>query len=234
MLFYQRVKQEPRTKYSPPVQGPVDACTASQFIPRALYESVWRENMQFLRDRNVFDPSYFEFVWQIVQQPPANLGQFQGIAIELIHCSSSNRLPESQAWNAVFICYNGARKRQERFFILCRSAVPALQIIPFRKWLRFQRGADDAKVCSWFLQRLSQGESLPFLTNILLKCPISEVRLGCVALVKTCFDVLAETREDVSAAQEIHPAVASFIGKCLEMVSIHSFTPEANVSRCLR
>ncbi|KAI9136811.1 hypothetical protein BKA69DRAFT_1128787 [Paraphysoderma sedebokerense] len=60
MLFYQRVNQVN------------DVESAECSLPPEIYQSVWADNVNYLRDRNVFDSNYFS----LIQQPSRNLLQY--------------------------------------------------------------------------------------------------------------------------------------------------------------
>jgi ubiquitin carboxyl-terminal hydrolase 34 len=68
MLIYERVCPllSPQNKLAKELQPDENAKDVSciRCIPAALYKRVWEENSQFLRDRQLFNPNYFEFMLQ--------------------------------------------------------------------------------------------------------------------------------------------------------------------------
>lgn len=69
MLFYDRVKPIHLKK-----DTILKAEEESKLVPKYIFDKIWEENMTFLRDKNFFDPNYFQFVWDVVsinfQFPP--------------------------------------------------------------------------------------------------------------------------------------------------------------------
>lgn len=61
MLFYERVKPL-HTNQSLSIQE------ESKVVPKDIFQNIWRENMSFLSDKNIFDTDYFSFIWSIVSQ----------------------------------------------------------------------------------------------------------------------------------------------------------------------
>eukprot|EP01132_Coremiostelium_polycephalum_P001351 gene1351-1706_t len=64
MLFYERTYVEPypnNTRFKD-----VKPCEASKLVPADLFNSVWKKNMKFLNDKNIFDGTYFNFLWNFL------------------------------------------------------------------------------------------------------------------------------------------------------------------------
>ena len=38
----------------------------SDMVPQAIFNAVWKDNMQFLEDKNIFDQQYFSFLWNVL------------------------------------------------------------------------------------------------------------------------------------------------------------------------
>ena len=55
MLFYERSEPGKQPMYEPP------QITAS----KEYAEWIWKDNMQFLHDKHIFDTSYFNFMWHL-------------------------------------------------------------------------------------------------------------------------------------------------------------------------
>ncbi|KAF2075266.1 hypothetical protein CYY_003442 [Polysphondylium violaceum] len=64
MLFYERsyVEGENNKKYQN-----VKCSEASKLVPKDMFSSVWKKNMKFLNDKNIFDPNYFNFVLNTIK-----------------------------------------------------------------------------------------------------------------------------------------------------------------------
>eukprot|EP01133_Synstelium_polycarpum_P007566 gene7566-8852_t len=64
MLFYERVDHA-----DAPAQhlAALTAAQASKLVPADIFNSVWKKNMKYLTDKNIFDPNYFHFIWNIIR-----------------------------------------------------------------------------------------------------------------------------------------------------------------------
>ena len=89
MLFYERVKKvnvEPgpssesctETATSDTGSSPSKATTSSLSpvsLSPDLEEWIWQDNRNFIQDNNIFDHTYFNFMWQMVQFLPTTLNK---------------------------------------------------------------------------------------------------------------------------------------------------------------
>ena len=66
----------------PPTVIPLPAQTSTSLSPpainafglsQALEEWIWEDNMNFIQDNNIFDHTYFNFMWQMVSYIPNTL-----------------------------------------------------------------------------------------------------------------------------------------------------------------
>merc|ERR1719225_975056 len=56
---------------SPPMSNPVSINAFG--LSQALEEWIWEDNMNFIQDNNIFDHTYFNFMWQMVSYIPNTL-----------------------------------------------------------------------------------------------------------------------------------------------------------------
>ncbi|KAK5577390.1 hypothetical protein RB653_002331 [Dictyostelium firmibasis] len=70
MLFYERsyIQGEMIKKYEN-----VQPSEASKLVPKDMFSSVWKKNMKFLNDKNIFDPNYFSFLLNIIKLDESSL-----------------------------------------------------------------------------------------------------------------------------------------------------------------
>lgn len=72
MLFYQRKNPLPEDpeRFPDPVRELYFAkspnVSKSDMVPQAIFNAVWKDNMQFLEDKNIFDQQYFSFLWNVL------------------------------------------------------------------------------------------------------------------------------------------------------------------------
>ncbi|PKY49535.1 hypothetical protein RhiirA4_405561 [Rhizophagus irregularis] len=57
MLFYERIGDQNNTESE---QEQVAK------VPTDIYSSIWEENINFLQDKNIFDPGYFQLMWSVL------------------------------------------------------------------------------------------------------------------------------------------------------------------------
>ncbi|KAN0015309.1 hypothetical protein ACTFIU_008036 [Dictyostelium citrinum] len=64
MLFYERsyIQGEMTKKYEN-----IKPSEASKLVPKDMFSSVWKKNMKFLNDKNIFDTNYFSFLLNIIK-----------------------------------------------------------------------------------------------------------------------------------------------------------------------
>ena len=88
MLFYERVSKvssdtagpspesssETTVSEAESVPGLVTTAPLTQLSPD-LEEWIWQDNRNFIQDNNIFDHTYFNFMWQMVQYLPTTLNK---------------------------------------------------------------------------------------------------------------------------------------------------------------
>ena len=80
MLFYERVNRGPIGEAGPsseasnsPGKGP--SLAREVRLSPDLEEWIWADNRNFIQDNNIFDHTYFNFMWQMVQFLPTTLSK---------------------------------------------------------------------------------------------------------------------------------------------------------------
>ena len=80
MLFYERVNRGPVGEAGPssessssPGKGP--SLAREVRLSPDLEEWIWADNRNFIQDNNIFDHTYFNFMWQMVQFLPTTLSK---------------------------------------------------------------------------------------------------------------------------------------------------------------
>ena len=78
MLFYERIEKNPSQASG---QNPPQQLLSSRVkpeLPPELSNWIWEDNTQFLKDKMIFDHTYFDFMWQICSNIPQSLQQQSG------------------------------------------------------------------------------------------------------------------------------------------------------------
>lgn len=152
MLFYDRVTPV-NLKKDQVLTGKEE----SKLVPRSIFDKIWEENMTFLREKNVFDVNYFQFVWDVVttnvQLPP--------VLDYTLDTSDALRVSIEMATKFIFTILAYAKEKQS-----LRDYVDRLK----------QMYSNHIPACKWFIASLTNQKDFPWLKSILFQCPVSETR----------------------------------------------------------
>lgn len=162
MLFYERVKK-PGVEHG---AGPSTETNSSEAndtglapgfnlcLSADLEEWIWQDNRNFIQDNNIFDHTYFNFMWQMVQYLPTTLNkESNGAADEYTIMS--------------------ARLATSFFLETFIHAKEKLNIVQWVEVLTKQLDSSTA-ACRWFLDAMASDTHWPI--TIFLKCNICTIR----------------------------------------------------------
>uniref|UniRef100_A0A8C9UXP2 Ubiquitin carboxyl-terminal hydrolase 34 n=1 Tax=Scleropages formosus TaxID=113540 RepID=A0A8C9UXP2_SCLFO len=138
MLFYKRVEPEEENGKDFKFEVSPD-----------LLEWIWHDNMQFLQDKNIFEHTYFGFMWQLCSSIPSTLPDPKAISLMTAKLSTSFVLET---------------------FIHSKEKPTMLQWIE----LLTKQFNNSQAACEWFLDRMADDNWWPM--QILIKCPNQIVR----------------------------------------------------------
>lgn len=169
MLFYERVKrvnsdpgpssetatetsgsEEAGTAVGVAQSGPVPGVSLSQ----DLEDWIWQDNRNFIQDNNIFDHTYFNFMWQMVQYLPTTLNKDSDGAADDITIMSA--------------------KLATSFFL--ETFIHAKEKLNIVQWVEVLTKQLDSSVpaCRWFLDTMASDNHWP--VTIFLKCNIGTIR----------------------------------------------------------
>ncbi|XP_023268188.1 ubiquitin carboxyl-terminal hydrolase 34 [Seriola lalandi dorsalis] len=138
MLFYKRVELEEE-----------NGKDFSFDVSPDLLEWIWHDNMQFLQDKNIFEHTYFGFMWQLCSSIPSTLPDPKAVSLMTAKLSTSFVLET---------------------FIHSKEKPTMLQWIE----LLTKQFNNSQAACEWFLDRMADDNWWPM--QILIKCPNQIVR----------------------------------------------------------
>ncbi|XP_032418043.1 ubiquitin carboxyl-terminal hydrolase 34 isoform X3 [Xiphophorus hellerii] len=138
MLFYKRVELEEE-----------NGKDFSFDVSPDLLEWIWHDNMQFLQDKNIFEHTYFGFMWQLCSSIPSTLPDPKAVSLMTAKLSTSFVLET---------------------FIHSKEKPTMLQWIE----LLTKQFNNNQAACEWFLDRMADDNWWPM--QILIKCPNQIVR----------------------------------------------------------
>uniref|UniRef100_T1IPZ0 ubiquitinyl hydrolase 1 n=1 Tax=Strigamia maritima TaxID=126957 RepID=T1IPZ0_STRMM len=153
MLFYERsvpnisdVKGELKTLRS------TDSSKTDQphfELSKELAEWIWQDNMQFLQDKNIFEHTYFNFMWQICGYIPQTMAQPKDVTL------MSSKLSTS--------------------FVL-ETLIHAKEKPTMVQWIELltKQCNSSQSACEWFMDHMAENDWWP--VQILIKCPNQVVR----------------------------------------------------------
>jgi len=119
-----------------------------------LVEWIWQDNRNFIQDNNIFDHTYFNFMWQMVGFLPTTLNQQQdGAADDLTLLSA---------------------KLATTFFL--ETFIHAKEKLNIVQWVELLTKQLDssAPACRWFLDHMASDSHWP--VTIFLRCNIATIR----------------------------------------------------------
>ena len=176
MLFYERIERSdpmeteaeagPSEVKSPMKQTP----QAPTFgLSQALEEWIWEDNMNFIQDNNIFDHTYFNFMWQMVSYVPNTLS------------------PEASAAEDITLL---AVKLATSFFL--ESFIHAKEKLNIVQWVELLTKQFDSSTaaCSWFLSHMANDNTWP--VTIFLKCHVNTIRQ---MFHRLCIHVIQKLRD---------------------------------------
>ena len=161
MLFYERVSRNPGGEAGPsseaggtvsPGKGPSLAREVS--LSPDLEEWIWQDNRNFIQDNNIFDHTYFNFMWQMVQFLPTTLSK------EADGAADDITLMSAKLATAFFL---------ETFI----HAKEKLNIVQWVEVLTKQLDS-SAPACRWILDHMASDSHWP--VTIFLRCNIATIR----------------------------------------------------------
>ncbi|XP_062866895.1 ubiquitin carboxyl-terminal hydrolase 34-like [Trichomycterus rosablanca] len=138
MLFYKRVEPEEE-----------NGKDFSFNVSPDLLEWIWHDNMQFLQDKNIFEHTYFGFMWQLCSSIPSTLPDPKAVSLMTAKLSTSFVLET---------------------FIHSKEKPTMLQWIE----LLTKQFNNNQAACEWFLDQMADDNWWPM--RILIKCPNQIVR----------------------------------------------------------
>ncbi|KAF7284487.1 hypothetical protein GWI33_022078 [Rhynchophorus ferrugineus] len=130
--------------------SPTPASTTTFELSKELEDWIWQDNMHFIQDKNIFEHTYFNFMWQICGHIPKSI-----LPIEPNITQKAAQLSTS-------------------FFI--ETFIHAKEKPTMVQWVELVTKQFNAcqEACIWFLENMAQDVWWP--VQVLLKCPNQMVR----------------------------------------------------------
>ncbi|XP_033107296.1 ubiquitin carboxyl-terminal hydrolase 34-like [Anneissia japonica] len=158
MLFYEKIEPEESKKKAASVLDQVQ-------LSKDLAQSIWQDNMQFLRDRFIFDRQYMDFMWKVCHPLPSTLPQPQSFQ------------PMSSKLTTCFVLETLIHAKEKPIMV---------------QWMELmtKQFHTCAEACEWFLDFMAKDDCWPM--QILIKCPIQTVRQ---LFQRLCIHVIPQLRD---------------------------------------
>ena len=137
-----------------------------------LEEWIWKDNMNFVQDNNIFDHTYFNFMWQMVGYIPTTLNPNSRSS----NCSTSSTPPSKNNGGGDFnedITLLSA-KLATSFFL--ESFIHAKEKLNIVQWVELLTKQFDSSTsaCAWLLNHMAEDSNWP--VTIFLKCQVATIR----------------------------------------------------------
>ncbi|KAL4111819.1 hypothetical protein QTP88_015704 [Uroleucon formosanum] len=209
MLFYELVKPTDPDIEEHNISNDIEICPPIK-LSSELEGWIWRDNRQFLQDKNIFESAYFQFMWQICAFIPQSLDDTEELA-ELA----------TKLTSAFFLeTYIHAKER---------STIMQWTELLTKQFSASQSGSE------WFLQQMSVDGWWPL--KIFIKCPNQIIRQ---TFLKLCMHVIQQTRPYVcffnntfmndDKSEYMKPCVSCLTSFIRTVVSLM----EQNIKNCIR
>ncbi|KAH8417407.1 hypothetical protein KR222_010565 [Zaprionus bogoriensis] len=172
--------------------GATNTSKLQQFRPllsKDLEDWIWQDNRQFLQDRNIFEHTYFNFMWQICGHIPQTL-----ISETDVTCMAA------QLSVSFFI----------ETFIHAKEKVSIPTMVPWVELLTKQFNASE-EACEWFLTHMSVEPFWP--VQVLIQCPNQMVRQMFQRLVIHVIQRLRASHADLYLGVETDEDGRELIGQ---------------------
>ncbi|CAG8519826.1 15599_t:CDS:10 [Acaulospora morrowiae] len=156
MLFYERCENSQSDSDVP--QNKITN------VPVDIYNSVWEENINFLQDKNIFDPGYFNLMMYVLDSVKLNENPTIVINGEEIDLTL-----RSIQLGTEFVLGVLSRAKENSSLPTCIDMLKS----------RFQ---SHLPACQWFISRLI-GNNPNYLQQILMSCYVQDVREQIVELI---------------------------------------------------
>lgn len=151
MLFYERCPIKKDTE-EPKKLLEVEPVQKFNFeLSKELAEWIWQDNMQFLQDKNIFEHTYFGFIWQICGYIPTTLSKDPQLQVSL-------------------------RASQLSTSFVLETLIHAKEKPTMLQWIELLTKQFNTcpSACEWFLDHMAESDWWP--QQILIKCPNQMVR----------------------------------------------------------
>jgi hypothetical protein len=216
MLFYERVVQPTQPAHdasptgaptgaptgrgggaSPSPSPPLREASSGSLVPAHIVRSVWAENMQFLRDRYVFDAIHFHAVRRLV-----------GLALR-------NQPADGPQPSAAVPSQSQQQLSLPAMQLGCRFYVETLAHAKDKStlsdWVALLSGGLQASLpaCRWLLLQAEQDD---WLRQMLLHCTVADVRTGFADLLLLAMRCLRPSEVHCFAAAQAQEQVATLAG----------------------
>eukprot|EP00095_Tigriopus_kingsejongensis_P002851 maker-scaffold442_size170051-snap-gene-0.33 protein:Tk02851 transcript:maker-scaffold442_size170051-snap-gene-0.33-mRNA-1 annotation:"hypothetical protein TcasGA2_TC009817" len=165
MLFYERVPKKLHDKNGAGPSSGSGAANAEEGkedvgscdLSEELETWIWEDNTNFIQDNNIFDHTYFNFMWQMAGYIPTSLSSLTG--------RRKGRSEDITLMSA---------KLATSFFL--ESFIHAKEKLNIVQWVELLTKQFDSstEACCWFLDHMSTDTNWP--VTIFLKCQVNTIR----------------------------------------------------------
>ncbi|XP_063231242.1 ubiquitin carboxyl-terminal hydrolase 34 isoform X2 [Bacillus rossius redtenbacheri] len=172
MLFYEWCSRDgeqrgSKEEVSSEVEAKQAAPVSTFELSKELEDWIWQDNMHFLKDKNIFEHTYFNFMWQVCGYIPQTLLSAQPDITKI------------------------AAQLSTSFFI--ETFIHAKEKPTMVQWVELltKQFNQSQAACEWFLDHMAQDEWWP--VQILIKCPNQIVRQ---MFQRLCIHVIQRLRQN--------------------------------------
>ena len=155
-------------------------------LSQNLEDWIWKDNMNFIQDNNIFDHTYFNFMWQMVGYIPTSL---------TVQSSCSSSPSKTMEDTTVHLSDNEditllSAKLATSFFL--ESFIHAKEKLNIVQWVELLTKQFDSSTsaCSWLLSHMAEDNNWP--VTIFLKCQVATIRQ---MFHRLCIHVIQKLRQ---------------------------------------
>ena len=148
-------------------------------LSQDLEEWIWKDNMNFIQDNNIFDHTYFNFMWQMVGYIPTTLNPHQRLkSVSAASTSAEHSLSKDEVKNKPDANNDDitllSAKLATSFFL--ESFIHAKEKLNIVQWVELLTKQFDSSTaaCAWLLNHMADDNNWP--VTIFLKCQVATIR----------------------------------------------------------
>jgi hypothetical protein len=190
-------------------------------VPPKIFGEIWDQNLTYWRDKNVYDPAYFEFLWDLVNKSKSNaaLGQASEAKFDMAAFDVTKPYNELDALTRI----------TTRFLLntLSRSAVKDSAT----QWLGKIKAlyTNNVPSSAWLLNMVTH-KKVNWLQEYFFSCPFPAIRKGVCDMIAEALKNVGPYEKASYTASRVPTAAETAAAAANAVVAVESKDAEVEVA----